>query len=62
MAVTSFIVQDPGRPFQPSLMFVSKDGAYLSKAPFWSSTQKFLLALPANIRLSWENNLAYYEH
>ncbi len=25
----------PGRSFQPSIMFVSKAGAYLSEAPFW---------------------------
>jgi len=31
----------PGRPFQPSLMFVSKDRAYLCEAPFWCSTLEY---------------------
>jgi hypothetical protein len=34
----------PGKPFQPSLMFSSKAGAYLSEAPFR------LLALPTKIK------------
>jgi hypothetical protein len=29
---------DPGKSFQPSLMFPSKAGAYSSKAPSWCST------------------------
>jgi hypothetical protein len=28
----------PGKPFKPSLMFVDKDGAYRSEAPFRCST------------------------
>jgi hypothetical protein len=27
-----------GKPFQPSLMFAGKDGAYLSEVPFSCST------------------------
>jgi len=38
----------PGKPFQPSLMFAGKAGAYQTKAPFR------LLASPTNIRLSWK--------
>jgi hypothetical protein len=34
MAVESFITLDPGKLFQPSLMFAGKAGAYLSEAPF----------------------------
>jgi hypothetical protein len=34
----------PGKPFQPSLMFSSKAGAYLSEAHFR------LLALPTKIK------------
>ncbi len=39
----------PGRPFQPSLMFVVKAGAYLSEAPLRCSILSRLLALPTNI-------------
>ncbi len=60
-------VFDPGKTFQPSLMFLSKAGAYLnggfSGAPF----QGRLQALPTNISQHWKNfpgtsTLAYYEH
>jgi hypothetical protein len=52
----------PGKPFQPSLMFVGVAWAYLSEAPFRCST---LLASPTNVRLGWKglsgtNTLAYY--
>ncbi len=51
----------PGKPFQPSLMFESKAGAYLSREIF-----TILQDLPANFRLDWKslpgtNTLAYYE-
>ncbi len=56
----------PGRPFQPSL-FVSKAGAYPSKAPFKLSTQGLAPDLLTNIRLGWKsppgtNARTYYEH
>jgi hypothetical protein len=46
-----------------SLMFASKARAYLSGAPL----EAFLLALPGNIRLGWNdlsrmNALVYYEY
>jgi hypothetical protein len=34
------VVFVPGRPYKPSLMFVGKDGAYQSGAPFRWSTLK----------------------
>jgi hypothetical protein len=54
----------PGRPFQPSPMFVCEAGACKSKAPFGCFT---VLALPTNIRLGGKsqprtNTQAYYEH
>jgi hypothetical protein len=39
----------PFRPFQPSLMFVSKAGAYLSEAIFRCPIFGTFLALPTNI-------------
>ncbi len=53
----------PGKPFQPSLIFVGKAWAYPSKAPLYGR----LLALLTNIRLGWkglllENTLAYDEN
>jgi hypothetical protein len=50
----------PGKPFQPSLMFAGKAGAYPSETPFRCST----LASPANIRLDLPgaNTLAYNEN
>jgi hypothetical protein len=59
----------PGRPFQPSLMFPSKAGAYareeLLKGEGASLRQA--LALLQNIKLVWEglpgtNTPAYLEH
>ncbi len=41
----------PGKPFQPSLIFVSKDGDYPSEAHFKCFTLGKLLDLPTNIRL-----------
>ncbi len=57
----------PGKPLQPSLMFVGNDGAYLSEASFRYSTLGQALALPMNIRLGLKglpgtNALAYYEN
>ncbi len=60
----------PGKPFQPSLMFAGKAGAYPSEAPFRCSSlgsYPRLWALPTNIRLGWNglkgtNTLAYYEN
>jgi hypothetical protein len=46
-----------GKPFQPSLMLVSKVGTYPSEAPFRCSTLGRLLVSPANIRLSWKGLL-----
>ncbi len=48
-----------GKPFQPSLMFESKAGTYLSREIF-----TILQDLPANIRQDWKslpgtNTLAY---
>ncbi len=40
----------PGKPFQSSLMFAGKAGAYLKGAPLYGR----LLASPTNIRLGWE--------
>ncbi len=56
-----------GKPFQHSLMFVSKvelsQVKYLKGAPLWDR----LLASPANVRLGWKAlpgtiTLAYYEN
>ncbi len=41
----------PGKPFQPSLMFVSKAGASPNEASFICSTLRQTLVLPTNIRL-----------
>jgi hypothetical protein len=54
-------------PFQPSLMFAGKAGAYSSEAPFRCSTLGYPLASPTNKRLGWKgllgtNTLAYYEN
>ncbi len=56
----------PGMPYQNSLMFVGKAGAYPSKASFRRSTLDldFLLVLPMKIRgrqnsLFVTNKLAY---
>ncbi len=54
------------RPFQPSLMFVMKAGAYPSEAPFRCAILDRLLVLPTNIRLGWNglprtNTIAYYK-
>jgi hypothetical protein len=56
-----------GKPFQPSLMFVIKAGAYSSGAPTGSCLPGRLLALSTNIRLGWKclpvtNDLTYYGH
>jgi hypothetical protein len=53
-----------GKPFQPSIMFVSKAGAYPSVRLFGFST---LGQVPRNIGLDWKglpgsNTLAYYKH
>ncbi len=53
----------PNKPFQPSLMFEGKAGAYLSEAQLLER----LLALPTNIRIGWKglpviNTLAYLEN
>ncbi len=52
----------PGKPFQSSIMFAGKAGAYPSEAPFRYSNLGY-----ANIRLGWKglprtNTLAYYEN
>ncbi len=39
------------KPFQPSLVFEVKAGAYLNEASFMCSTKDRLLALPTNIRI-----------
>ena len=57
----------PSKPFQPSLIFVGKAGAYPSEQPFRCSTLGSAPALPANIRQGWKgllgtNTLAYYEN
>ncbi len=41
----------PGKPFQPSLMFLSKARAYHSEVP---STLEQAPCLPTNIRLGWK--------
>ncbi len=57
----------PGKPFQPSLMFVGKAGAYPSEKHLSDAPRKGrLLAFPTNITLGWKglpgiNALAYYE-
>ncbi len=56
----------PGKPFQPSLMFAGKAGAYPSEAPLGAPHKGRLLASPTNIRLGWKglpgtNALTYYE-
>ncbi len=63
----SFITLSPGKPLQPSLMFVGKAGAYPSGAPFSFSPLGRALGLTENIRLGWRgllwtNTLAYYEN
>jgi hypothetical protein len=50
----------PGKPFQPSLMFVGESGE-------WSASLGLAPALPANIRLGWKglpvtNAVAYYDN
>jgi hypothetical protein len=57
----------PGRPLQPSPMFVSKAGAYPSVEQQKSASLGKEPALPVNIRLGWKvptgtNTLAYYVH
>ncbi len=48
----------PGKPFQRSLMFVSKTGAYPSGTSFYVlSLRVGYMALPINIRLSWKSFL-----
>jgi hypothetical protein len=42
----------PGKPFKPSLIFVSNSVTYPSEAPFSAPLLGKLMALPANIRLS----------
>jgi hypothetical protein len=54
---------EPGKHFQPSVMFADKAGAYLSEEPLRCS----LLASSSNIELGWKdlpgtNGLAYCEH
>jgi hypothetical protein len=58
-----------GMPFQPSLTFVRKAGAYPSGAPkrtLYRTLYGRLLALLANNRLGWKGlpgqTLAYYEY
>jgi hypothetical protein len=47
----------PGKPLQPSLLFMNKleliQVKHLSGAPFYGR----LLALPTNIRLGWKRNV-----
>jgi len=55
----------PGQPCQPSLMFMSKAGAYPSEA--YTLLYGRLLTLTTNIELCWKSlpgtsTLAYYEH
>jgi hypothetical protein len=54
----------PGKPFQSSILFEGKAGAYLSEVPFIVPLEGRPLALPANIRLGWKGfpgtRLAYY--
>ena len=59
----------PGNTFLPSIMFVSKAGAYPSGTNIFSGVvlKGGLLALPTNIKLDWKrfpgtNTLAYYEY
>jgi hypothetical protein len=45
----------PGEPFQPSLMFAGKAGAYLSEEPFMYFNSRIgTWAVPINIRFSWK--------
>ncbi len=45
----------PGKPFQYSLMFSDKIGAYPKGSAFEGATLKGRLqALPANIRVAWK--------
>jgi hypothetical protein len=55
-----------GKPFQPSLMFVRRVGAYPGGHLKEALLKDRLLALPRNIRLGWKglqltNTLAFYE-
>jgi hypothetical protein len=57
----------PGRPFQPSLMFENKTGAYPIEAPFKCSTLRLTPGLTTNMRLEYErqpttNTQAYWAH
>jgi hypothetical protein len=58
----------PGKPLQPSLMFVGKAGAYPSEASFRCSALAWDPGLThTHIRLDWKglpgtNILAYYEN
>ncbi len=56
-----------GKPFQPSLMFASKTGAYPSDAPFKYFTLRYFLGIGHKHktrleRLERENTLAFHEH
>jgi hypothetical protein len=56
----------PVKPFQPSLMFAGKAGAYPSEALYDAPLQGRPLVLLINIRLGWKslpgmNTLAYYK-
>ncbi len=58
---------DPGKLFQPSLMFAGKAEDYPSEAPFWCSTLGYAPALLTNIRLGWNalpgaNVIAYFKN
>ncbi len=52
----------PGKPFQPSLMFVGKAGAYRVKHLSISTLEGRLLALPTNIRLDSLEKLVRNKH
>ncbi len=57
----------PGKPFQPSQMFVGIAGAYLVEEPSGASLLGRLQASSTNIRLGWKglpgtNTLAYYDN
>ncbi len=43
-----------GNPFNSSLMYASKAGAYPSEAPFMYAILGRLLGLPTNIRVDWK--------
>jgi hypothetical protein len=52
----------PGRPFQPSLVFAGKAGAYPNEAPLKCKTRVGSWTSPQGVGLLGTNTLAYYDN